>query len=77
MRSLLDLVGLAAIAFVLLICDRMWRIQPILEGFSGGEAAQCGVDLPPCKHPLRCINGYCKSEALPYFPAKSDLPVLP
>jgi hypothetical protein len=72
-----NLLLIAMIALGLLILDRIWRITPMLEGFQGGSEAQCGVDLPPCEHPLRCMNGYCKSQALPYFPAKSDLPVLP
>ncbi len=72
-----NLFIIAAIAFSMLVLDRMWRITPILEAFQGGAQAKCGVDMPPCAHLLRCINGYCKSENLPYFPKQTDLPVLP
>ncbi len=72
-----NLCIIAIIALIMLVLDRMWRITPILEAFQGGSEAKCGVDLPPCAHPLRCMNGYCKSQALPYFPQKTDLPVLP
>lgn len=37
----------------------------------------CGVDLPPCPHPLRCVNAYCQSVDAPEIPRTSGLPVLP
>jgi hypothetical protein len=69
---------LALLAFVLLVTDRYLRISPLLEGFQeGGKDAQCGVDFPPCVFPLRCMNGYCKSDIQPVLPKDTGLPVLP
>lgn len=33
---------------------------------------RCGVGLPSCMG-LRCMNGYCRSDVAPTFPAFSDL----
>lgn len=42
------------------------------------DAGRCGVDLPSCVgKDVRCINGYCKSDHTPAFPALSDLPMIP
>ena len=69
---------LAVLAFGLLVADRYFRLGPILEGFQeGGKDTQCGVDLPPCTFPLRCMNGYCKSDVQPMLPKDTGLPVLP
>jgi hypothetical protein len=37
----------------------------VVENFTTAAAPNsnpiaCGVDLAPCPHPLKCINGYCK-----------------
>ena len=45
------------------------------EGFV--DKIRCGVGIPSCDVPLRCINGYCKSDNPPTMPAVSDLPVRP
>jgi hypothetical protein len=39
---------------------------------------RCGVDLPRClgEH-VRCINGYCRSEAVTTLPSFSDLHMIP
>ncbi len=73
------LVVIALIAFGLLLADRYYRLSPYLEGFQGGAGAgvRCGVDLPPCDFPLHCMNGICRSTAMPYIPPSSGLPVLP
>ena len=68
------------IALGLLVADRFYRINPFLgiEGFmAGGEPPRCGVDLPPCDHPTRCINGFCRSEGKPQLYDRNPLPVLP
>jgi len=40
-------------------------------------ATQCGVDMAPCEFPLRCINGWCKSEHPSSMPLLTGIPVLP
>uniref|UniRef100_A0A6C0BD16 Uncharacterized protein n=1 Tax=viral metagenome TaxID=1070528 RepID=A0A6C0BD16_9ZZZZ len=75
-NSIYGLLIIAAVAFALLVADRMLRISKYIEPFQGTEQAQCGVDLPPCNHPLSCVNGYCRGTAPPRLPV-SDLPVLP
>jgi hypothetical protein len=68
------------IAFALLVADRYWRINPFLasEGFQiSGQPTRCGTDLPPCPHPLRCINAFCRSSEQPQLYDRNPLPVLP
>lgn len=69
---------LIAAAFLLVICDRVMRVN---EGFTNWETGvpegRCGVDLPPCPFGTACINGYCKTTQPPTMPAISDLPVKP
>lgn len=73
-----SLLMIAAIAILLLLFDRYYRISLFMEGFqSGGAAIRCGVDLPPCPHPFACMNGICRSTAMPYFPPTSSIQVLP
>lgn len=50
-------------------------MTPSCESFV--DAGHCGVDLRSCPEPLRCINGYCKSDNPPTLPAESDLPIRP
>ena len=71
------LLVIAILAIGLLITDRVYRISAYLEGFQSSSGTACGVDLPPCEFPLRCMNGFCRSEAQPQLPATSGLPVLP
>jgi len=47
-----------------------------IEAFEN-PPGMCGVDLPPCPHGSRCMNGYCMSEAQPSIPSSSGLPVYP
>ncbi len=77
-NSVLAILTIAAIATALLLADRYYRISAVMEGFQEGSVvgSRCGVDLPPCNFPLRCVNGFCRSEAMPYLPPTS-LPVLP
>ena len=69
------------IAVGLLVADRIYRINPYLtsEGFtSGGGAYQrCGVDLPPCAFPTRCMNGICGDPQQRQLYDRNPLPVLP
>jgi hypothetical protein len=67
------------IALGLLVADRFYRINPFLgiEGFQVGQPARCGVDLPPCDHPTRCINGFCRPPGQPQLYDRNPLPVLP
>jgi hypothetical protein len=70
---------LLIIACVLLGCDAFLKYRT--EGFAdydvGIPPGMCGVDIPSCAPPTRCINGYCKPETLPLFSATSGLPVKP
>ena len=68
------------IAVGLLVADRVYRINPFLvsEGFaSGGTYQRCGVDLPPCDFPKRCINGICGKVEQRQLYDRNPLPVLP
>jgi hypothetical protein len=74
-----SLFAFAAIAILLLVLDRMYRIRPFLsETFTGnGYLQRCGVDMAACPHPLRCMNGYCLSEETAQLRDRNPLPVLP
>jgi hypothetical protein len=51
-------------------------MMPVPEYFV--DAGHCGVDLPSCQQPMRCINGYCKfDKPSPTMPPISDLPIRP
>jgi len=68
------------LAVMLLIADRVYRINPILfrEGFAiAGYPERCGVDLGPCPFPKRCMNGFCYSTDEPQMYDRNPLPVLP
>jgi hypothetical protein len=74
-------VGLIAVlAFLLLVADRIIRINPYLasEGFQvAGQPQRCGTDLEPCPFPKRCMNGFCYGEDTPQMYDRNPLPVLP
>jgi hypothetical protein len=70
------------LAVILLALDRMYRITPFLvrEGFQGFgiPGVRCGVDLPPCNFPMRCINGFCcDSTKTQQLIDRNPLPVIP
>ena len=69
------------IAVMLLIADRVYRINPILfsEGFAvAGYPERCGVDLEPCPFGKRCMNGFCfAANEQPQMYDRNPLPVLP
>jgi len=74
-------LGLVALlALVLLVADRIFRINPFLarEGFQvAGQPQRCGVDLEPCPFPKRCMNGFCYLSDTPQMYDRNPLPVLP
>jgi len=74
-------IGLILVlALVLLVADRYFRINPFLirEGFQlSGQPQRCGVDLPPCPFPKRCMNGFCYTSDEPQLRDRNPLPVLP
>lgn len=82
------LLGIGSVAVLLLLADRNTRISPILLregfrdwswnwGFAGQGPQRCGVELAPCPHPFRCINGFCRSQDEPAMVDRNPLPVLP
>lgn len=80
MSDLYSALLLGVIAICLLIYDRVVRINPFLvkEGFQVRGAQQsCGVDMPPCEFPTRCINGFCCNADKRQLLDRNPLPVLP
>jgi hypothetical protein len=72
------------VAVALLILDRIVRVGPFLEaegftafGTPGAQIQMCGVDHPPCRFPLRCMNGFCRSEEAAALVNPKPLPVIP
>jgi hypothetical protein len=83
----------AGLIFVLIALFAVFYLymMPVPEYFV--DAGHCGVDLPSCQQPMRCINGYCKSDnppslsslmiskvmtkSSPTMPPISDLPIRP
>jgi hypothetical protein len=49
-----------------------------LDGFLGDRLQRCGVGLAPCSHPMRCVNGFCRSQDYtPQLYDRNPLPVTP
>ena len=58
--------------------------QPVMERFTNpSNPTRCGVDQPPCEHPLKCINGFCRkstpvpredSDPVPLLRSPDDAP---
>ena len=69
-----DLLFLAFIGFILLILDRVYRINFRLEGFNNPE--MCGVGMGSCAFGKRCMNGFCVDEKQPAL-KPTTLPVFP
>jgi hypothetical protein len=73
-----DIIILVTIALILLVLDRIYRINTIKSIYENGidMPKQCGIGLPPCKFGTKCGNGYCidnnspelKPTMLPVFP---------
>ena len=64
----------SALIILLFACALMVSSYAV-EGFAN-PPGMCGVDLAPCPHGSRCMNGYCHSDAQPSLPT-SVLPVYP
>jgi hypothetical protein len=68
-----DLIILVSVALLLLVLDRIYRIN-MIKSFENPK--QCGVGMPPCKFGEKCANGFCidmnvpklKPTMLPVFP---------
>ena len=69
-----DLLFLAGIGFILLVLDRVFRINFRLEGFE--NPTRCGVNMEPCAFGKRCMNGFCVDEKQPVL-KPTTLPVFP
>lgn len=69
-----DLLLLAFIGLILLILDRVYRINFRLEGFN--NPTRCGVNMEPCAFGSRCMNGFCVNEKQPAL-KPTTLPVFP
>jgi hypothetical protein len=71
-------VGDVVIPLVLLLvaCVLLVANYQFSEGFAN-PVGMCGLDLPPCPHGSRCMNGYCSSVSAPIQPSSSGLPVYP
>jgi hypothetical protein len=63
-------------ALIILLFACVLLVANYTEGFEN-PPGMCGVDLAPCPHGSRCMNGYCMSDAQPSIPPTSGLPVYP
>jgi len=75
----MDRRHLASIVFIIILVIMLIYVvdgSSVTDAFV--DAGRCGVGLPRCAgERVRCINGYCKSDLTPAFPAVSDLPMIP
>jgi hypothetical protein len=72
--SISDFLILIGLGLFLLILDRFYRINTVVDSFENPE--RCGVDLPPCSFGKRCMNGFCVSDSTPIL-KPTMLPVFP
>ncbi len=72
-----DIVPILVLLFIACALAVAYGVTRPVEGFESEPGARCGVDMPPCAHGTRCMNGYCIPDLLPRFPAYSDLKVEP
>ena len=63
-------------ALIILLFACVLMVANYTEGFEN-PPGMCGVDLAPCPHGSRCMNGYCKSDIPSKLPYLSDLPMTP
>ena len=70
---------IAILIILLFACVLMgwYTVEGRMEGFESGEGQMCGVDMAPCAHGTKCMNGYCVSLAAPMLPTSSGLTVEP
>ena len=69
-----DFLILIGVGVLLLILDRIYRINSRVEAFQ--NSIRCGVDLPPCMFGKKCMNGICVGTNVPNLKPNS-LPVFP
>jgi len=69
-----DLLILVLAAIGLLILDRIYRINVVIE--KDTKFQQCGVNMPPCPFGTKCMNGYCGNNDVPVL-KPTMLPVFP
>lgn len=73
-----DLIAALCILFMACVLTVWYGMTKTTEGFEGGlEGSMCGVGMASCAHPLRCMNGYCKSQNAPSLPPISEFNVEP
>ena len=70
-----DIIILVLIAVLLLIFDRIYRINRVNKTFESSKE-QCGVNKPACKFGEKCANGYCINNSPPEL-KPTMLPVFP
>ena len=69
-----DFYILIGAGLILLILDRIYRINVRIETFQ--NSLRCGVGLPPCVFGKRCMNGICVGDNVPTL-KPNNLPVFP
>jgi hypothetical protein len=74
MKDLIPILIILAIACGLAVAYGV--VRPV-EGFMAQAGDRCGVDMPPCPHGTKCMNGYCLPTNTPMLPMYSDLKVEP
>ena len=72
-----DLIPVLIVLFIACALTVAYGVTREVEGFEGLPGDRCGVDMAPCAHGTKCINGYCLPTTLPRFPQYSDLKVEP
>jgi len=81
-----SIIALLFIAIVLLIADRLLRIEPYIKNIRVVsepfqmpplKSRRCGVDMLSCMNTTKCGNGFCiETDPVPLI-EKNPLPVLP
>lgn len=74
---IISLIFLIVACVLLVSQSALYRVEAFRNLNTNLPYGMCGVDLPSCEDPLRCINGYCKPQGTPAIPVTTDLPVLP
>lgn len=72
-----DLIPILVILFIAVGLAVGYGLSSTKEGFEGQPGDRCGVDMPPCPHGTKCMNGYCLPTNAPVLPTYSDLEVQP
>ena len=65
---------LLLVVFISINLEVDQRLPIIRSGFVGGmfelekdatTNIKCGVDMPPCREDMRCVNGFCRDQGIP------------